>query len=198
MSFIAPIHTPGTDSSLQQQLYLPHFLTAPIDSSKFPETCVAPRAAQRGIEVSTTLDADTHPKVGTARQLQQAFSHSTACAPPELLPVCPCACAGPAQPGCHPPAQPGLFCDNVSVVHQPAGAACTPTRQQQDSKGDRVHSVWQQAAMAVVREAELLSSMLPQPNAAVADTFKGCTQTHSAAATVCSCCCALLCHAAHP
>lgn len=72
MSFIAPIHTSGTDSSLQQQLYMPHFLTAPIDSAKFPETCVAPRAAQRGIEVSTALDALAHPKVCTARQLQQA------------------------------------------------------------------------------------------------------------------------------
>lgn len=57
MSFIAPIHHPGMENSLQQQLYLPHFLTAPIDSATFPETCVAPRAAQRGIEGLRNLDA---------------------------------------------------------------------------------------------------------------------------------------------
>lgn len=40
--------------SLQQHLYLPQFLTKPIDSSTFPEACVAPRVAQRGIEVCSS------------------------------------------------------------------------------------------------------------------------------------------------
>jgi hypothetical protein len=45
-----------TEGSLQKQLYLPHFLTKPVDSSQFPEGCTAPREAQRGIEVRYQLD----------------------------------------------------------------------------------------------------------------------------------------------
>lgn len=53
MSWVPAIHQPGSDSSLQKQLYLPQFLTTPIDVTTFPETCVAPRVAQRGIEVGS-------------------------------------------------------------------------------------------------------------------------------------------------
>lgn len=38
-------------AELQKQLYLPQFLTKPIDASIFPESSCAPRVAQRGIEV---------------------------------------------------------------------------------------------------------------------------------------------------
>jgi hypothetical protein len=52
MSSSKTLPTPN-DGSLQKQLYLPQFLNKPIDSSKFPDTCLAPRVAQRGIEVSS-------------------------------------------------------------------------------------------------------------------------------------------------
>jgi hypothetical protein len=40
---------------MQKQLYMPQFLTRPVDSKEFPQSCVAPRVAQRGIEVRYQL-----------------------------------------------------------------------------------------------------------------------------------------------
>jgi hypothetical protein len=57
MSIHDPVPNPGSDSSLQKHLYMPQFLNKPIDSSKFPETCVGPRVAKRGIEVSSSRGA---------------------------------------------------------------------------------------------------------------------------------------------
>lgn len=48
---ILPQAAEGQDGHLRASLYLPQFLQEPIDSSKFPESVLAPRVAQRGIEV---------------------------------------------------------------------------------------------------------------------------------------------------